>query len=170
MTPPTDDGSSLVERVKGKAKGLAGAALGDSNLEREGQLHEQKADALDDADRLEGQAEQAQTDADLAARTHEIEVERRRLADEEAEARRTDELAQKREQDEARIEAQADRREQAVEAQADATEKAAAREQLEATRERSEELDAAGSLTDEAERARAQADALDRAADAAEER
>ena len=66
------EGSSLVERVKGKAKGLAGSVLGDRALQHEGALHEDKADAIDDAERLEADAAQQAEEAALAEREREL--------------------------------------------------------------------------------------------------
>ena len=38
-------GGGLSDRLKGKAKQVAGSVLDDKQLEREGELHEEKADA-----------------------------------------------------------------------------------------------------------------------------
>jgi len=169
MTPPTDD-SPLVERVKGAAKGLAGAVTGDEDLAREGRLHTEKAEALDDANRLEAQAAQDAEDAELAQREHDLEAERRRLADEETADRRQQRIEEERQKREARIEAQAAGREQAVEAETRAAGRAAAHQRVEAARDRAEEHQEADTLEGEAERARRQAEVLDAAADTVQER
>jgi uncharacterized protein YjbJ (UPF0337 family) len=74
----------LVERVKGTVKQVAGAATGNDDLKREGQLHHDKADAVTESAALEAQAEQEQAAADITAREREIEIEieieRERLA------------------------------------------------------------------------------------------
>ncbi|RMI33621.1 microaggregate-binding protein 1 [Nocardia stercoris] len=54
-----------VEGVKGKVKEVAGAALGNENLRREGRAQQDKADSQREAAEKEFEAEKARTEADL---------------------------------------------------------------------------------------------------------
>ncbi len=85
MTDPTgsDPASRAVDKMAGKAKQLAGAVTGNDELKHEGQLHEQKADAAREAQRLSAGAETEQAHAEVTAEQGEIEVGRQRLAAEE---------------------------------------------------------------------------------------
>src|SRR5215217_1338791 len=81
-------GGGFVDRLKGKAKDVAGSLLNDRQLEREGELHEEKADAAQEAKRREREAAEERREADLVARERDLETEEQRLdAEETAEAR-----------------------------------------------------------------------------------
>src|SRR3982751_3418780 len=92
----------LVDQVVGKAKQAAGAVLGNDDLRREGELHEDRADA----------AKQA---AELAT---EVERERQRLQTEAAADRQQQQIEQNEAAAKAAVEADAVRKEVAVEQQA----------------------------------------------------
>jgi len=53
----------IMDRLKGKTKQVAGAVLGDQDLQEEGQLHEKKADTAKEAARLQAEAEQREAEA-----------------------------------------------------------------------------------------------------------
>jgi uncharacterized protein YjbJ (UPF0337 family) len=58
----------LADRVVGKAKAWAGAAVGNDDLRREGQLKQAKAEAADEAAESEELAAQRQAEAEVVAR------------------------------------------------------------------------------------------------------
>src|ERR671910_684027 len=88
MASDNASGGGLVDRLKGKAKEVAGSLLNDKQLEREGELHEEKADAAQAAKRREAEAAHERREADLVAQERDLKVEEQRLAAEEtAEAR-----------------------------------------------------------------------------------
>lgn len=158
-------GGGLFDRLKGKAKQVAGSVLNDKKLEREGALHEEKADAAQEARRRQTEAAKERDEADLVARERDLKVEEQRLAAEEtAEAREAAvereraEKKQRIERDTAERKVDAARDERARQAQITADEQEAARERAHAHREASE-------TGNEADQARATAEVLDRAAD-----
>src|SRR5690348_4956666 len=107
--------SSLIERVKGKAKRAAGALTGDAALKREGELHEEKADAVVEASRLDAQAEATRESTDIDARERELALEEQRLTNEErADAARA-RIDEERKRTEQRIDRQHDVEERSVE-------------------------------------------------------
>ena len=59
-------GDAGTEDVKGRIKEAAGAVTGNDNLEREGEAQRAKADAEDDATKLQAEADAAQADARAA--------------------------------------------------------------------------------------------------------
>lgn len=81
------DAGPLIERIKGKAKELAGHVTGNKDLAREGELHQAKAEQLEDVKRQEAEAEQRKEEADLNRRARELELEEKRLVADEAAAR-----------------------------------------------------------------------------------
>src|SRR5690242_12792478 len=72
--------TSLTERIKGKAKRAAGALTGNETLKREGELHEEKADAVVEADRLDEQAEVAREKSKIDIRERELALQEQHLA------------------------------------------------------------------------------------------
>lgn len=81
------DAAPFIERIKGKAKELAGHVTGNKDLAREGELHQAKAEQLEDVKRQEAEAEQRKEEADLNRRARELELEEKRLVADEAAAR-----------------------------------------------------------------------------------
>ena len=59
-------GDAGTEDVKGRIKEAAGALTGNDNLEREGEAQRAKADAVDDAAKLQAEADAARADARAA--------------------------------------------------------------------------------------------------------
>ena len=94
----------LVDRLKGKAKRAAGAVTGNDALRREGELHEEKADAVERAERLDAEAEQQRAQSDIVAREQELAAAEERLNVEEAADARRARLERERVQAEAAIE------------------------------------------------------------------
>lgn len=143
----------MLERLKGKAKELAGSLLGDRDLERQGELHVQTADARDAAEQHEARADQRRAEADVTAREREVRAERERL---EAEVTA--------EQRDARIDAQRARAEQQAEVQQGREQTVAAHDRL--VRETAISADEQRAARDHDEEARAARDA-ERKADVA---
>src|SRR3954467_4691640 len=113
----------FVDRVKGTAKTVAGTITGNEDLKREGELHQEKADAAETATHLEATAEREQAKAELTAREREIEIERRRVEAETAAETREQQVERERIAEEARIAAQTNAQEAAVDQQTAAREK-----------------------------------------------
>jgi uncharacterized protein YjbJ (UPF0337 family) len=158
-------GGGLVDRLKGKAKEVAGSVLGDEQLQREGELHEEKADSAQEAKRRAADAAHERDEADLVARERDVQIEEQRLAAEEAADAREAAVERERADEEQRIErehvqrkADIARDERAAETQLIADEQEAARVRARARREASE-------VENEAEQARSTAEMLDRATD-----
>src|SRR3954447_7314218 len=126
----------FVDRVKGTAKTVAGTITGNEDLKREGELHQEKADATENAAHLEATAEREQAQAELTAREREIEIERRRVQAEVAAETREQQVERERVAEEARIAAQANAQETAIDQQADAREQALDRKERQAAAER----------------------------------
>src|SRR6185437_10450154 len=78
VDPATKVGS-VVDRLKGTAKQVAGTVTGDDDLTREGELHKEKARTAVEAAKAGATAEREQAKAQVVAREMEIEVERERL-------------------------------------------------------------------------------------------
>jgi uncharacterized protein YjbJ (UPF0337 family) len=57
------ESDNLVEKVKGQAKEIAGDAVGDDELRREGQAQQHKVEAEEEAERLEQEAERKRQQA-----------------------------------------------------------------------------------------------------------
>ncbi|MGI8757668.1 MAG: hypothetical protein ACR2MB_17785 [Acidimicrobiales bacterium] len=160
MASPAE-GNSTVDRLKGKAKSLAGAVLGNEDLEREGHLHEERADALDDAQRLDAEAAEQEHEARLAEREQEITEERALLDLEEAEDKAQARIAADKASEEARISREAADRKQAATAQAGAQKAAATRSETAAVGDHGSEVRDAASLAAAADQAREEAERLD---------
>jgi uncharacterized protein YjbJ (UPF0337 family) len=155
----------VFDRLKGKAKQVAGSVLENEQLEREGELHEEKADAAQEAKRREAEASQEREEADLVARERDLKIEEQRIAADETAEAREDAVERERAEKQQRIErehverkADAARDERARQAQITADEQQAARERAQTRREASQ-------AENEAEQARSTAETLDRAAD-----
>ena len=135
MSNPSAPRSRLADRMFSTAKKALGGLLGDDRLRREGELHDEKADAEATARHLESVAAEADEAAALSARERELDEERARLAAEEQveartqladdELRRTEHAAEAERQ---RAEQAAAEQERRAVAEADAEEKRAAAE------------------------------------------
>src|SRR4051794_21088140 len=83
MTETSPDGhtagSPLVDKLKGKAKRLAGTITGNDGLKVEGRLHEERATANKDSHDLTGEALQPKAESQWPAREREILVGRQRI-------------------------------------------------------------------------------------------
>jgi uncharacterized protein YjbJ (UPF0337 family) len=80
VTNQTEDtAGGVLGRVAGKAKAVAGTALGNEELAREGRLQEAQSDAEREAGRRHAEALQAEEEADTARRRTELMHERERL-------------------------------------------------------------------------------------------
>ena len=132
--------SPFLDKVKGKVKEVAGKVTGDDQLAHEGRLDQKHAAATQDAARLEEQAEQRQTEADLAEAKADNEAERARLQAKQEQAAREAQVEREQQAAEQQVEQQFEQREDAVERQAQAQQSAAARQQAEAARERAEKV------------------------------
>lgn len=158
-------GGGFVDRLKGKAKQLGGALVDDDALKHEGELHEQKADAKDEARRLEAEAAEERDETELVAKERDLAIEQQRLAAEEvadANERRLEREQQHRQnqidREHARGRAGVSQREQGEKA-------AATMDVARAARDREVEHREADDAELEAQRARRAAEALERAAD-----
>lgn len=159
----TEGAGGFVERLKGKAKQVAGNVLDDELLKTEGHLQEAKVDAGAEAAARSAEAEAEAHRAELLTREKEIAVERQRLATEEATETREARLERDRIAEEQRVEREHAAKEEAVERQERAQEAAISSDEIKAAQEHSLDLRQASDLEAEAARARATADALDRA-------
>src|SRR4051794_14805486 len=83
LSTPSLNGA--LERLKGGVKRVAGAALGDEQLRHEGELHDEKADAMAEARQADADAERRQREADADRRAAELTAEQRELLAEEVE-------------------------------------------------------------------------------------
>lgn len=164
---PSEDITSggLLDRLKGKTKQVLGGITNNEQLQSEGELHEQRADANQEAQRLAAQAEDQQQETELVAREQDLAVEEDRLAAEQSAAARQERLAREQEateQDLAREQAQ---RGAAVLESEQAAEAAIRRDEAEAKRQRALAQQVPNALETEAQRARKSGDALKDAAD-----
>ena len=160
-----EDSSDFIERLKGTVKKLAGTITGDDLLKHEGELNAEKADAQQKADRLEAEAAHEREQAEIVARERELVAEEQQLRTEENVEALEESLKREHEQEEQRIERAHRRRQLAVETEQQAQQSAITTDEVLASRERAADHSQANQLDDEAERARATAEALDRAAD-----
>ena len=156
---------TYLERVKGKAKRVAGSVFGDEELKREGELHERKADAVKDAARLDDEAAQERAGAEITARERELAAEEQRLVAEESAELREARLEREWRESEARVEREHAQREMAVERQAQAQEATVDADEARAAAARAERLRSATRIEKEADKARATAEVLDSATD-----
>ena len=138
----TTKAGSLADRFKGKVKELAGSLLGNEDLEREGRLHQAKADAEDVAAERASDAAAETERARLLQAEQDLIVEGRQIAAEELAADRDERLEEKRRDEEQRVEradaarrAQADLGEAQLAAAIDRDEDRAVAEKLQADRE-----------------------------------
>ena len=101
--PRAQAASGIGDRIVGKVKEVAGSVLGDEELEHEGELHQERADAAHAAAERAATADRARADAELAGQERDLIAEEQQLgAEEEAEARR-EALERERQAAEARI-------------------------------------------------------------------
>src|SRR5256885_767317 len=68
-----------MDKLKGKIKEVAGAVIGDEDLEHEGEVQQAKAEVSDEAKRLDAEAEQKREEAELKARERELAAEQERV-------------------------------------------------------------------------------------------
>src|SRR3954471_1451978 len=108
MTPSDAPSSGLGDRIAGQVKGAAGALLGDEQLAREAELHEERADAKHSARARTAEAEEAEARAELAARERDLVAEEDALARERAAQEREDRLAAERRRADQQIEQSAE--------------------------------------------------------------
>jgi uncharacterized protein YjbJ (UPF0337 family) len=160
-TPPEDRG--LLDRVAGKAKEIAGGVLGNNDLRDEGRLQQAKVEAGAEARDAAEAAERQAAKADLTTRERELEVERHRIAAEEAEAVEREQLERQRALAHANVEREAQLREAAVERQAEAQQAAIDRKEAGALADRLDAEAAARQTEQQAEQAKRTAAALDNA-------
>jgi len=149
------------ERLKGKAKEVAGAVLGNDALKREGRLHEEKADAVEEAGRLDRQAAQERAEAAVTARERQLAVEQQRLAAEASAETREARLERERIESEAWINREHAHEAIKVERQGAAAEAALDADEVRAARERAEQVREAARIERAAHEARATAELLD---------
>ncbi len=161
MSDPTTDATPLIEKVKGKAKKLAGNVVGNEALVHEGELHEKKAEHLETANRLDTEAAERADAADLDERARELDLEQQRIAAEEARAVREEGLEREREVEQARIDRDADAEKAAAEQHRSAAKQAAVRDEAKAAEDLAQQRRDAAALEVEAERKKEQAAALD---------
>lgn len=75
--PPEDTG--VADKLKGKAKKVAGVLLDDERMKQEGELHEARSDAVREARDLAEQADDRLTEAELVQRQRDLEEEQQEL-------------------------------------------------------------------------------------------
>jgi uncharacterized protein YjbJ (UPF0337 family) len=95
------------DKIIGKVKEAAGAAVGNEALEREGRVQQDKAMAEAEAERLDERAEVRAEQAELEARQREIELEQQRIEAEAAEQARFDRIEAEEAEEKARLQAAA---------------------------------------------------------------
>ena len=148
-------------RMAGRAKEVAGSALGNDELAREGRLQQAGADTEREAREEAAEARQAQREADLQAAKDETRHEREQLQAEQAELERERAI----ERDRARAESQAvteqAQEERAADTQRHAGDVAAQLKQEQADRERADRAAEAVRLEQEARQAEVRAEAVD---------
>jgi uncharacterized protein YjbJ (UPF0337 family) len=152
---------NVTDRLLGKVKEVAGKVVGNEDLQEEGLLHQDKADAQDRAAREAAAAQVRGEHAEIVARERELEAERTRLAAERAAVAERDRLDRERAVAEQRVEADHARREQTVDRAAEVQEAAVDEAEAAAVRERMAAEAAARAADAAAERARERAAALD---------
>jgi colicin import membrane protein len=155
MSTPSVGG--MVERLKGGVKRAAGAALGNDELRREGELHEQKAEALAEAQRAEVEAERRQHEAEDERRAAELTAEQRELLAEEAAEAHLDRIEHQEGETHDAIEERHDQRIAAVEASTRSAKADIASDATTAARERNRQEIEAAAIEAEAEAARSRA-------------
>lgn len=93
----------FMDRVKGKAKEVAGELAGRDDLAREGRLQRAHGSAQREAERLEGRAEREVAQADVQAERDRLALEAERIANEERTEAREAEIERRAEATEARV-------------------------------------------------------------------
>jgi len=158
---PIPPSSGPLDKLKGKAKAVAGSVLGNDTLATEGKLEQDAAAKSDEARQQAAAAAQAEAKAEVEGAVHANAVETQRIEAERLEVERAAQIDREREMAEAQTEAVHDRRETQVEQQAELDRQAAAREANDAVGDRvSAEQDAAR-LEAQAKAARNAAETLD---------
>lgn len=165
MRETTSGGGSFVDRVKGKAKQWVGAATSDEHLRQEGELHEEKADVAEEVRRLEAEAAHQREEAEVISREHELAVEGQKLAVEQDVESRKEQIDQQHRMEEQRLAAEHARLDAAIEAGEEHQHEVVDADKAGAAREWAQQRREANIIEAEAERARAAAEALDRAAE-----
>lgn len=165
MRDTTSGGGSFVDRVKGKAKQWAGAATDDEHLRQEGQLHEEKADVAEEARRLDAEAALQRQEAEVVSRQREAAVENQKLAVERGAEARKEQVDRQHRMEERRLAADHAQLDAAVEAHEERQHEVVDADKAAAAREWAEQRREASTIEAEAARARAAAEALERAAE-----
>src|SRR3546814_7355625 len=102
------------DRLKAKAKQVAGEVLDRGDLAAEGRLEEASIERADEAREQVAEAERAETEAELETRLAENEIEAERLESEVEEQRRREQIERDEARAEAQVDAQVDQREQSL--------------------------------------------------------
>lgn len=165
MTSQTDAAQRITDRVVGKAKKIAGSISSNGALRHEGELHEQKADAALEAERLEAKSEQAAAIAELNEKERRLALEEKQLSNEQVADARETLHEQQVAREEARIDSELQRSTQSAEAREAVTEAALERNESVAAAERAQAARSASVAEDEARRAERRAEAYDEAAE-----
>ncbi len=79
MSGPESKTSGMAQRLKAKSKQIAGVILNDPDLQAEGRLRQQEADAADEARRRQAEADQRQARAQVRAAQDELQLEELQL-------------------------------------------------------------------------------------------
>src|SRR4051812_40840364 len=110
MTNPETEHTAggVLGRIAGKAKETAGTVLGNDELAREGRLQQAQSEAEIAARREETEAKQREAEADLEAERTDTEAERERLRAEIAEQDREAEIERERQRAEQQAAAEAE--------------------------------------------------------------
>ena len=153
--------SPLGERLKAKVKRAVGSVLGDDALRHEGDLHDEKADALVQAAELADAAALDDREAELARRAEHLDAEQRMLGVDAA----TDARAQHNEQDQQLRALDTDQRrraeDRAAEASARVQRDSVVAEEAGSKQRNAEALVESLRLQADADRARSEAEVLD---------
>lgn len=157
--------SGLLDTVKGKVKEVAGSVLGDEDLERQGELEQDRVAKAKDAERLSAEADQRSEQVELEAAQSANAVERQRLATEAAAADREAAVERERSAAEADVERTFAAREAVLDRQADLEEAAVDRQEDAAARANAHDAAEADRVARLAEQERASAAALDALSD-----
>jgi uncharacterized protein YjbJ (UPF0337 family) len=162
-TRPTASGGGPLDRLKGKVKEVAGSILGNQDLREEGQLHQARANAEQEAQREAAQADQRQTEAQLAIKEKELAAERQQLMAEQAAESDRQRVEHDRRQAERQIERDFTQREAALDNEKQSQQWATIQAEAAALRERHDAEADAGRIDQAAEQARHAAARLDTA-------
>ena len=164
MDRVTEGAGGLSDRVMGKVKKVAGHVIGDPVLEHEGELHEERADAVAETLSREVEAEQAKAEAELAERQRQLDAEQRELTAAEAADRREQQIAAEKAAEERRLATEHQAREAAIESCVESTENAVDADERRAAAQWAEQRKQADALEREADKAKQRAEVFDQVA------